>query len=135
MNNKELHPLIKIILSLLLALAFFTPYASLIIGENTPHRVILEIFIFGILAIIFLYIAHHSKLNYIITTFAKVLGYALSAYFILFYLGFLLYPLIEKGTFSFIKELLSSTFFLLSSIIILIVGIITSVILIIKFTS
>lgn len=115
MCNEKINPLIGIILYLLLALAFFSNYASIIRGENTPHRVVLEIFIFGILAIIFLYIAHHSKLNRILTTSAKVLGCILSAYFILFYLGFLIYPLIGKGTISFLKEFFSSTTFALAS--------------------
>ena len=133
MTSNNINQLITIILYLLLALAFFTQYASLIRKENAPHRVILEIFIFGILAIASLYISQCSNLGDILTTSTRVFGYVFSGYFILFYLWFLFHPLITKigiGTFS--KEFFFSGSFLLSSFIIFTISIITIVSLIIK---
>lgn len=132
MTKDNLPQLIVIVSSLILALAFFSDYA---VNKGSIHRVALETFIFGIFAIVCLCISQHSSLNHVLTTSTKILGYIFLGYFILFYLGFLLYPLIEKGTVFFLKELLSSTIFRLSTAIIFIISIIAIIRLSIKLAS
>jgi len=90
-NNIEL--LIKIILYLLLAMAFFSNYA--VKSDTTINFIITIAFLFGILALIFLYIGLCSKTDYL-----KVFGYVLSGSFILVLSWFILNVLtpMKEGT-------------------------------------
>ena len=72
-DNIEL--LIKIILYLLLAMAFFSNYA---VKSGIIDFIIVTTFLFGIVALIFLYIGLYSKKDYI-----KAFGYVLAGSFVL----------------------------------------------------
>ena len=119
--------LITIILSLLLAMAFFSGYAIDKFQENSTdkkeeiHRVALETFIVGIMAIFFLHIGCNFH------TFSKTfetLGNAFAGAFIFLFLWFLIYPLkkgLEAGGNTWWKELFSSESIIIALLIFLLI--------------
>jgi len=86
MEESPANRLITIILYLLLAIAFFSTYAT---KSDTIDFMIGIIFLFGILAIICLYIGLYSKTNYL-----KTFGYVFTGSFILVFGWFILNVLI-----------------------------------------
>jgi len=100
-NNNSL--LIKIILSLLLALAFFSPYAT---GKEIINHMVLIIFLFGILSLTSLYIGISSNRNFS-KNFFKFLGYIFAGSFILVFGYFILHSLALSQNITWWEELLT----------------------------
>lgn len=86
-NNHNIKLLIQIILYLLLAMAFFSDY---VIEKYSIHLLIFETFIFGILALILLYVGYFLKKDTL-----KEIGFLFSGSFILIF-GWFLWSSLKK---------------------------------------
>ena len=90
MPEDNINLLIKIILYLLLALAFFSEYAFK--SKEVLDFIFLAPFLFGIIALIFLYLGYCSD-----SLIFKMLGYYFASSFILLF-GWLIFSILTLGS-------------------------------------